>query len=171
MNHLSSRSARRASLVLLALATGLLVWAPTAVQAASTSKVVRYHGYRLVVPSSWPVYNLHSHPTACVRFDRHAVYLGRPSASQSCPAHSAGRTEAILVSPLASGAARGGQLLPAPTTAGALPAQGSAAQLTRPAQGVAITATWNRHQSVIRRAVGVHSLPGASAAAHVPARR
>jgi len=35
-----------------------------------------------------------------VRLDRHAVYLGRPSADQRCPAHAVGGPKAILVEPL-----------------------------------------------------------------------
>lgn len=69
------------------------------------SRVIRYHGYRLVVPSAWPVYNLVADPTTCVRFNRHAVYLGQPGVEQRCPAHAVGRTEAIWVQPLAATAA------------------------------------------------------------------
>ncbi|MFZ0974127.1 MAG: hypothetical protein WAN22_17990, partial [Solirubrobacteraceae bacterium] len=64
------------------------------------TKVVTYHGYRVVVPVTWPVYDLAADPSVCVRFNRHAVYLGQPSASQRCPAYAVGRTEAILVTPL-----------------------------------------------------------------------
>lgn len=55
-----------------------------------------------------PVFNLAAHPRTCVRFDRHAVYLGRPGASESCPSSGAGRTtEAMLIEPWSgSGSAR-----------------------------------------------------------------
>src|SRR5579884_570990 len=84
---------------------------------APPTRVIRYHGYRLVVPAAWPVYDLATNPTVCVRFNRHAVYLGRPSTRQRCPAHAAGRTEAILVAPMAAHAAgargtTGGEALP-----------------------------------------------------------
>ena len=49
------------------------------------------------MPARWPVYDLAAHPATCVRFNRHAVYLGSPSAEQRCPAHQIGRTDAILV--------------------------------------------------------------------------
>src|SRR5262249_6511276 len=62
--------------------------------AGGVNKVVRYGGFAVAVPKSWPVYDLRSHPSVCVRFDRHAVYLGQPSSTQRCPAHAAGRTEA-----------------------------------------------------------------------------
>jgi hypothetical protein len=165
MHPLPRRSSPRAILGLLTLAAAVvLAVLPAGASAASASKVVHYHGYRLTVPGSWPVYHLASQPRTCVRFDRHAVYLGSPSANQSCPGHSAGRTEAILVSPLASRAAAA-RLLPAVTTTAALPAQGSAAQLVKPAAGVVVTATWNRSQSVVRRALGMSALPSRTSAA------
>ena len=46
---------------------------------------VSYHGHRLVVPAGWPVIRLASDPTACVRFDRHAVYLGTPGRPPELP--------------------------------------------------------------------------------------
>src|SRR5436305_11550203 len=88
--------------LILALAGVLALLVPAAAGAAPRTKVIRYHGYRLIVPAAWPVYDLATHPTVCVRFDRHAVYLGRPGAQQRCPAHAAGRTEAILLAPLAA---------------------------------------------------------------------
>src|SRR6266487_3882865 len=62
--------------LLVALACGAAVAAPAAL-AARPAKVMRYHGYRLVVPRSWPVYRLSAQSRTCVRFDRHALYLGR----------------------------------------------------------------------------------------------
>src|SRR5262249_11945519 len=40
------------------------------------SKVVTFAGYEISVPADWPVYPLAAHPSRCIRFDRHAVYLG-----------------------------------------------------------------------------------------------
>src|SRR6185312_16830018 len=85
----------------------LLLTANAAAEASPTgsrgaTKTLRYHGYRLAVPAAWPVFNLATDPTVCVRFNRHAVYLGHPSSRQRCPAHAVGRTEAILVEPLAA---------------------------------------------------------------------
>jgi hypothetical protein len=97
-----------------------------------------------------------------VRFDHHAVYLGRPSADQRCPAHLAGRTEAILIEPLLPRASRSGagsgHVLPLPSTPAAGPVRGSAAQLVNASRGVIVTATWSRHAAVIQRALGVRSL-------------
>jgi Domain of unknown function (DUF1906) len=137
---------------------------------AARSKVVRYHGYRLVVPATWPVYDLATDPTVCVRFDRHAVYLGQPSARQSCPAHAVGRTEAILVAPVAAHGAGArsrsglgavsGPALPPVRDPGAQPARGSSTQIAVPSAGVVVTATWAGDPNVVARALGVRSLHG-----------
>jgi hypothetical protein len=66
---------------------------------------VPYRGYAFEIPRDWPVINLAAHPGTCVRFDRHALYLGRPSAVQSCPSGLVGTTEAILAEPAAAGSA------------------------------------------------------------------
>ena len=74
----------------------LFVFASAGAIAASTAqasaKLLRYRGERIAVPAAWPVYDLSARPQTCVRFDRHAIYLGRPSAVQQCPAHAVGRT-------------------------------------------------------------------------------
>jgi hypothetical protein len=142
---------------LLAAVVGWVLPAATATASAAATKVVRYHGYRLVVPAAWPVFTLAGDPSACVRFDRHAVYLGQPGAAQRCPAQAAGRTEAILVGPLGSVGA--GILRPA--RAGR--ASGSEAQIVNTAHRVVVTATWNRDPSAIERALGVRSAAAVAA--------
>src|SRR6266702_7740167 len=67
---------------------------------SESTKSVTYHGYKVEVPTSWPVVDLARNPSACVRFDVHAVYLGHPGADPSCPAKLLGRTEALLVEPI-----------------------------------------------------------------------
>jgi hypothetical protein len=140
---------------LLGCCTGAAVASPSA-----GSKVVRYHGYRMVVPAAWPVYGLTSDPAVCVRFNRHAVYLGRPSSVQRCPAHAVGRTEAILIEPLAArdaaGAGAGPALAPV-IKRGAQPRRGSEAQLIVANRGVIVTATWREHPSVVQRALGTRA--------------
>lgn len=64
------------------------------------TRLVRYAGYEARVPANWPIHDLSADPTRCVRFDRHAVYLGRPGPDQDCPAHAVGRTETLLVEPV-----------------------------------------------------------------------
>jgi hypothetical protein len=143
------------SLVLLAGA------AASPAQAAVRS--VSYHGYVVTVPRAWPIYYLARAPRTCVRFDRHALYLGTPSALQRCPAHLAGRTEAILVEPRAKRGPR------ARAATNALPSLGArATTFAVPGRGVVVAATWSRDQNVVMRALHRRSLPAspASASAH-----
>ncbi len=86
-----------------------------------------------------------------MRFNRHAVYLGAPGARQRCPAHAIGRTEAILVEPMAGGAARSGGRPSGPV----LPSGSrSAGQAALPARGLLVTATWGRNRGIVERAIG-----------------
>ncbi len=114
--------------------------AARAVAAGSASKTVSYRGLTMRVPASWPVYRLTARSTVCVRFNRHAVYLGSPGSRQRCPANAIGRTEAILARPAAAARAQAGL---------------SAGAVTISRLGVRVTATWNRHPGVVRRALGV----------------
>ncbi len=153
---------RVGALSLLGVIVALLGWVGGAsARPASTVKAVRYLGYTVRVPRSWPVYDLSKHPTVCVRFNRHAVYLGTPGSAQQCPAHAAGRSEAILIEPVAAGSARAGGSsgtpLPSVTDPGAQPAQGSSGELAVPSHGVLVTATWRTQPGVITRALGVRS--------------
>jgi hypothetical protein len=88
-------------------------------------KAVRFGGYTIDVPANWPVYRLDSNPTTCVRFDRNAVYLGRPGPDQICPAHLVGRaaTISLQVPPAAGGRAQGQPALGRPAMSG--PAMGT----------------------------------------------
>jgi hypothetical protein len=148
------RLVRAATLVVL---SGAGLCGASEASAHAGTKVVRYHGARVVVPVSWPVFDLATHPSVCVRFDRHAVYLGSPGAEERCPAHAVGRTEAILVAPLTahSAGSAGAAAAPLGQRAGA-PA--SAVQVALPARGVAVTATWAGDPALIRRALGLRSL-------------
>ncbi len=133
--------------------------APHARRAATGLKTVRYRGYSVRVPAAWPVYRLSPSSPTCVRFNRHAVYLGAPSAAQRCPAHAAGRTEAILIAPRAGVTHSGFR-----TGAAAQPAQLSGApggretEFNDPTGGVTVTATWNRAPKLIERALRVRAL-------------
>lgn len=156
----SAPAARGAWTALLAVTAGallagvLLAWPPTSAFAATGLKVVTYHGYRVTVPRSWPVYDLARNPSICVRFNRHAVYVGHPGVNQRCPAHAAGRTEAILLQPGGVRAARDGSVAPASSG----PGGASAGSLLNTASGVLATATWRTDPGLIRRALGVRSL-------------
>ncbi|MEU4194245.1 DUF1906 domain-containing protein [Kribbella sp. NPDC026611] len=70
--------------------------------AAGETKTVSYRGYEVTVPASWPVVDLAKDPTACVRLDRAAVYLGRSTSQANCPAHLVGRSSGLLLEPLTS---------------------------------------------------------------------
>jgi Domain of unknown function (DUF1906) len=156
-----SRSLRFATLAVL---IGGWAMSASVAWAHGVNKLVSYRGYRIRVPVSWPVYDLSSHPTVCVRFDRHAVYLGHPSADQRCPAHAVGRTEAILLEPVVARGARAAgastSQLPLQTSMSAQPRQGSAAEVAIPRRGVRVTATWANDRRVIERALGVRSIAG-----------
>jgi hypothetical protein len=140
MNNFRSRVALMAAALVIAF-VGVAVAA-----AGPARKTVSYHGYRVTVPAAWPVVNLSTDPTACVRFDRHALYLGTPGARQACPGTAIGHTEAILIEPAPRGAAavRLAQAL-APASGTAFAVRGA---------GVVVVATWSGDPSTIARAVG-----------------
>ena len=140
--------------------------------ARAATKRVRYDGVRVTVPAGWPVFHLGADSTVCVRFNRHAVYLGVPGTGQICPVQAIGRTEAILISPARSSAAAPGDDDLAPVSVlGAAPAGGSMARIVDGAHHVVITATWNRDPAVIRMALRLRSLHAAMLATngHRPA--
>lgn len=143
----------RALAVLVASLTLLSVTATASAQVAV--RTVSYHGYAVSIPRTWPVYHLARDPRTCVRFDRHALYLGAPSPDQRCPAHAAGRTEAILIEPSAQHAARAVSELPTP--------EDRASTFAVPGAGVVVTATWSGAENVIERALNRKSLPAALA--------
>ncbi|HEX3831655.1 MAG TPA: glycoside hydrolase domain-containing protein [Solirubrobacteraceae bacterium] len=115
---------------------------------AASAQVVRFHGYRLSVPAGWPVYQLARRPRTCVRFDRHAVYLGTPSSAQTCPAHAVGRTESVLISPVG----RAGLQRAAASVNGAAGLAGSGGSVDRVTlgySGLVATATWSSDRRVV----------------------
>ncbi len=155
-------SALRARAVRVALLTALIACCGPAAALASGLKVVDFHGYRVAVPRAWPVYDLAKDPGVCVRFNRHAVYLGMPGTEQICPAHAAGRTEALLLEP--TSARTGGAAAAAATAGGRLALAkapgGAAGLLLDGAHGVLVTATWRTAGGVIARALGMRRLGG-----------
>jgi Rv2525c-like, glycoside hydrolase-like domain len=96
------RSPLGVALLALALA---LAWQGSAGAASSSARpgggIAHFRGETVRVPAGWPVIRLDAHPRTCVRLDRRAVYLGRPGASQRCPAGAIGRRRAIVVDPRA----------------------------------------------------------------------
>jgi hypothetical protein len=113
------------------LVVGILTAGP------ALAKSVEFRGTSVNVPAGWPVFDLRAHPQTCVRFDRPAVYLGRPGTDQRCPAVSLGRPRALLLEPQGHGAivlSRAGETIP--------PAGRTAARLARaPARAAGATYT------------------------------
>uniref|UniRef100_UPI00104125BE DUF1906 domain-containing protein n=1 Tax=Actinomadura roseirufa TaxID=2094049 RepID=UPI00104125BE len=72
---------------------------------AGAGRTVRYRGLRIPVPAGWAVRDLDADPSRCVRYDRHAIYLGRPGPQPDCPARVVGRTEVLHIAPLDGAAA------------------------------------------------------------------
>ena len=133
------------------------------------ARLVDYRGAHVDVPASWPVFRLGPGSRICVRFNRHAVYLGVPGTLQKCPLSAVGRTEAILIEPDGRSESRPGGLASA-SVLGAAPAGGSMVRLDERTHRVTITATWNRHPAVIRAALDLRSLHAAMLASngHAP---
>jgi hypothetical protein len=155
------QTSRAALISIVAALVGLLGLPGAALGHATTaSKTVHYHGSQVTVPASWPVFHLDAASRTCVRFNRHAVYVGRPGGDQSCPVSAIGRTEAILISP----ASYRGDLLTPVSQPRAETASGSMLRLRDRKQHVVITATWNHDPAVIRRALGLRSLREAARA-------
>lgn len=101
-----TRSAARRTVRTLAALTATLAALGAAAPAGAApagaddgSTRISYRGHTFTVPAGWRVVDLEQNPTACVRFDRHAVYLGTPGERQDCPARVLGRTEALLLQP------------------------------------------------------------------------
>src|ERR1700753_488668 len=85
----------------VAVAAGLKTPAHSAKAAKAAKpgkKTVTYGGYAVSVPASWPVYDLAKDPRQCVRYDRHAVFLGTPGPDQDCPSGAVGRVDTISIS-------------------------------------------------------------------------
>ncbi|MDQ1618771.1 MAG: hypothetical protein QOE19_1340 [Actinomycetota bacterium] len=94
-----SRRGRLPYVVTGALCSALAAMSLGAIPAAGAAAgtvAVTYQGVSVAVPSDWPVLDVDG-ATGCVRFDRHAVYLGDPKNS-SCPADLTGHVEAVHIS-------------------------------------------------------------------------
>ena len=84
------------------LATGHAQASPRSSQppVPTVQRHVNYLGHRFTVPAGWRLVDLVANPTACVRFDVHAVYLGSPSADQQCATQGNAAVQgAVLIQP------------------------------------------------------------------------
>ncbi|MGO8958873.1 MAG: glycoside hydrolase domain-containing protein [Streptosporangiaceae bacterium] len=138
----------------LAVASALVVGAVFAggrANAAATFaarlKAVSYRGYTFEVPAAWPVLNLARHPSTCVRFDLHAVYLGTPGANERCPSWLLGVTEALVIQPGARRARRSSVENPVSNL------------ITVSAPRIRLIATFDNDPSVIYRVLASARLP------------
>jgi hypothetical protein len=151
MVQLSARMARW-GVIAAAAVTACTLSSSAALAAAGSgatqdaSKTVTYLGYNFAVPASWPVIQVT--PTTCVRFDRHAVYLGDPGSNQACPTGLLGTTEAILVQPA------GGRVAAASAAEDPI-----AHRITAVGQGIEITATYGTDPGLITGILASASLP------------
>ncbi|MFK4084573.1 glycoside hydrolase domain-containing protein [Kribbella sp. NPDC020789] len=137
----------------------LVLTAATAVgpaQATPDERTVSYHGYQVAVPKSWQVVDLSKDPSACVRFDRPAVYLGRPAAQQNCPAHLTGRTAGLILEPLSGSTPRSAAVAAsAGTAAAAAPSSDNQIQVGIEDAGVLVTAIHGAsEEGVVRQVLG-----------------
>lgn len=157
----TGRRAARALTVLAAAAA--LGAAPLGTAQAATAQTgtaggttaIHYRGHTFTVPADWKVVDLDKNPATCVRFDRHAVYLGTPATRQNCPADVAGRTEALLVRPAGTGRA-------------AVTEDPTARTYRASARGIGVTAVYGTDRTEIRKVLSSAGLPVASARPAAP---
>ncbi|MFD8610856.1 glycoside hydrolase domain-containing protein [Streptomyces sp. NPDC059631] len=115
-------------------------------------RTVAYRGHTFTVPADWQVVDLTADPAACVRFDRHAVYLGTPGERQDCPARATGRTESLWVRPA--------------TAERAAVTENRTARLfhaTASAEGIAVTAPYREDRAVVEEVLRSAGLPVSAA--------
>jgi Domain of unknown function (DUF1906) len=162
----ANRIRRLAALVpLVALACGA---GPALAGVGQQLRTVRYHGFSVTVPRSWPVYQLARAPQTCVRFNRHALYLGVPSAQQNCPAEAVGRTEAILIEPVRAAVTSAAVASAAAAGPQASGVAGSATTFTVPSAAVRVIATWRNNPRLLTSAFHRRTLPAAANPPQVP---
>jgi Domain of unknown function (DUF1906) len=123
--------------------------------AQGASKTVTYLGYSFAVPASWPV--VHVTATTCVRFDRHALYLGAPGSNQDCPTGLLGTTEAILAQPA-----------PGRVAAASAAEDPVAHRITAVSHRIEVTATYGTDPGLITGILASASLPAPTASRAAP---
>ncbi|REF37223.1 glycoside hydrolase domain-containing protein [Thermasporomyces composti] len=149
---------------------------PTTTPTSDTT--VTYRGYQVQVPRTWRVVDLRRNPRACVRFDRPAVYLGRPGDVQDCPTDLVGRTAGLILQPLDRTARE--HLAPnvVPAVAGSakapavVPSLGHTVQVAVEAAGVLVTAAHTPEtEATVRRILATATLTSAARPASLSAVR
>ncbi|HEY2640347.1 MAG TPA: glycoside hydrolase domain-containing protein [Streptosporangiaceae bacterium] len=140
------------------LPAAAMVSAHVAADSAGRFKPITYRGYMFKVPAAWPVLNLARHPGTCVRFDRHAVYLGTPGANEHCPSWLLGSTEALVIQP-------GARQVPRTSVENPV-----AHLITVRAPRIRVTGTFNTDPTVIDRALESAGLPAPAIEVPTPGR-
>jgi Domain of unknown function (DUF1906) len=151
MSRLSARMVRWALAVGAAAAVASLSCPPALAAPAATPgglKTVTYLGYRFAVPVSWRVIRTTRASATCVRFDRHAIYLGYPGRNQDCPSGLLGTTEAILVQPAAG-----------PVSRASSAEDRTARRITVVSPRIEVTATYDTHRALVARILASAALP------------
>ena len=127
-------------------ATGLPGTGQATMAPSGSLKTVTYLGYAFSVPASWPVIHTARTSTTCVRFDRHAIYLGNPGQNQACPSSLLGTTEAMLVQP-------------APGQAASAAEDVTARRITVLSPGIEVTMTYDTNRALVTQILASASLP------------
>ena len=115
---------------------------------ATGEQQISYLGLTFTVPADWPVVTISPGSTTCVRFDRHAVYLGAAPARQDCPAGLSGRTEAL-------------QIQPSTVTGVSSTDHAVAHEIDATSAGAAVTATYATDRALVDRILASAGLPAA----------
>ncbi len=134
-------------------AVGTSAGAARAATARPTLRTVAYAGVRLSVPATWPVVDLDRNPTACVRFDTHAVYLGAAGPDQACPARVIGRTETVWVAPATRSGVRTLAAVPGVLPPASVDTAAQQLAVAPAGTGVTVTATWGTDRALVQRIV------------------
>jgi len=121
-------------------------------------RTVHYRSVSVRVPAGWPVIDLDADPTACVRLDRNAVYLGTPGAQQNCPAHAVGRADTVWLAPVGGrerSLAATGRATEVGGMAGRVLDSGASQEreIVLPAEGVAVRTAWGGDATATEQAV------------------
>ena len=157
----------------LAAVTAIVVGSVTAAVpawgGAADERTVSYRGYRVTVPAAWPVVDLAAEPHACVRFDRPAVYLGRPGDEPWCPTDLVGRTAGLLIQPLDRVPADVAVTAAGRAAAGRLVSRDGAIQVAVRDAGVLVTAAHNQETEAAVRAILASATLGGDARPADPA--
>jgi Domain of unknown function (DUF1906)/Putative peptidoglycan binding domain len=160
-----------ASALVVALLPAAFVSATADVSRSDLGRVVSIHGFHLQVPDRWQVVDLASHPHACLRFDRPAVFLGAAGDQAECPARVIGGAPGVQVQALTPAALKAfaGPLLSPPGSSRLdsvrLPSSGPV-EVAVPVAGLLLTLMYGPHDAYAMRGVLAGSGLDAGARVH-----